>query len=176
MEMNKANEVRPILDWMGDYAKRHNCTIVLVSHMSKPGMGNTSAHHLLGSSDFRNAARSIIIVGHDPENKETRVFAHEKNSIGEPGESQRYHIDGKKGVVYDGVCDLSADDIVKQSETKTRNKPVVTLTAAIKKLEELMWAGGSAACAMLLHIFALDFLVCRAWSVSVFRNRPTAER
>lgn len=146
VDMNKAERVRPVLDWLGDYAKRHNCTVVLVSHMSKPGVGNTLAlDRLLGSSDFRNAARSIIVVGRDPKDKESRVFAHGKNSIGEPGESQRYHIDGKQGVVYDGVCDLSADDIVKQSEDgRGRNKPAVTLTSAIKQLEELLWAGGYA--------------------------------
>ncbi len=146
VEMNKANEVRPILDWLGDFAKRHNCTIVLISHMGKPGFGNASAlDRLLGSSDFRNAARSIIIVGRDPENKESRIFAHGKNSIGEPGTSQRYHIDGKSGVVYDGPCDLSADDIVKQSEEKRgRAKPATTLTGAIKQLEELLWTDGYA--------------------------------
>lgn len=145
VDMNKAERVRPVLDWLGDYAKRHNCTVVLVSHMSKPGMGNTSAlDRLLGSSDFRNAARSIIVVGRDPDNKASRVFAHGKNSIGEPGDSQRYHIDGRQGVVYDGSCDLSADDIVKQAEVKTRNKPAVTLTAAMNKLEELLGPDGFA--------------------------------
>ena len=146
VDMNKAEKVRPVLDWLGDYAKRYNCTVVLVSHMSKPGVGNTLAlDRLLGSSDFRNAARSIIVVGRDPKDKESRVFAHGKNSIGEPGESQRYHIDGKHGVIYDGVCDLSADDIVKQSEDgRGRNKPAVTLTNAIKQLEELLWTDGYA--------------------------------
>ena len=145
VEMNKANEVRPILDWLGDYCKRHDCTTILVSHMSKPGMGNSSAlDRLLGSSDFRNAARSIIIVGGDPEDKESRVFAHAKNSIGIPGPSQRYHIDGTRGVVYDGECDLTADDLVKQAQPGTRAKPAVTLTQARKMLEELLGADGFA--------------------------------
>ena len=142
VDMNKAERVRPILDWLGDYAKRHDCTIVLVSHMSKPGVGNAAAlDRLLGSSDFRNAARSIVIVGRDPEDRETRVFAHGKNSIGEPGPSQKYHISGW-GVTYDGPSDLTADDIIKQSATQTRNKPAATLTAAMSKLEELLGTEG----------------------------------
>lgn len=137
VDMNKAERVRPVLDWLGDYAKRHNCTIVLVSHMSKPGAGNASAlDRLLGSSDFRNAARSIVIVGRDPEDRETRVFAHGKNSIGEPGPSQKYHISGR-GVTYDGPSDLAADDIIKQA-AQGRNKPAVTLTATMDRLEELL--------------------------------------
>lgn len=154
VEMNKANEVRPILDGLGDFAKRHNCTVVLVSHMSKPGVGNSSAlDRLLGSSDFRNAARSIIVVGHDPEDKDSRVFAHGKNSIGEPGPSQRYHIDGKRGVIYDGECDLTADDIVKQAQPGARAKPSVTLTAARKMLEELL---GPEGCATLEQVETLQ--------------------
>lgn len=137
VDMSRAEQVRPTLDWLGDYAKRHNCSIVLVSHMSKPGRGEASAlDRLLGSSDFRNAARSIVIVGRDPEDKETRVFAHGKNSIGEPGVSQRYHISGR-GIAYDGPSDLTADDIIKQA-AQTRSKPAATLTATMAKLEELL--------------------------------------
>lgn len=137
--MNKANEVRPILDWLGNFAKRHNCTILLISHMSKPSVCNTAAlDRLLGSSDFRNAARSIIIVGKDPENSESHVFAHAKNSIGTIGESQRFHIETGIGIVYDGECDLTADDIVKQANVRTRNKPSATLTYTMDRLETLM--------------------------------------
>lgn len=85
VEINKANEVRPILDWLGRFAQRHQCAVVLVSHMAKPGVSNTDTlDRLLGSSDFRNAARSIIIVGRDPDEPEVRVFVHAKNSIGQP--------------------------------------------------------------------------------------------
>lgn len=145
VEMNKANEVRPVLDWLGDYAKRHGCTVILISHMSKPGLGNTAAlDRLLGSSDFRNAARSIIIVGRDPEDKESRVFAHDKNSMGPPGDSQRYHIDGALGVVYDGPCELSADEIVKAAAPASRVRQAVTLTDAMRQLDELLGEEGGA--------------------------------
>lgn len=143
VDMNKAERVRPVLDWLGDYAKRHDCTIVLISHMSKPGKGESSAlDRLLGSSDFRNAARSIVVVGRDPEDRETRVFAHGKNSIGEPGASQKYHISGA-GVTYDGPCDLAADDIIRQSAA-ARNKPAVTLSNAMQLLQNIMGPDGYA--------------------------------
>lgn len=154
VDMNKAERVRPVLDWLGDFAKRHKCSIVLVSHMSKPGAGNTSAlDRLLGSSDFRNAARSIIVVGHDPDDKDYRVFAHGKNSIGAPGESQRYHIDSALGVVYDGPSDLSADDILRQGDGRGKNKPAITLSNAVSQLENLL---GPEGCATLEQVDALQ--------------------
>lgn len=144
--MDRANEVRPILDWLGDYAKRHGCAVVLISHMSKPGANNTAAlDRLLGSSDFRNAARSIIVVGRDPEDANTRVFAHGKNSIGRPGPSQRYHIDSQKGVVYDGECQLTDDQIVRQGQPGQRTKASPTLKQACSLLEDLLNAGQGAA-------------------------------
>ena len=142
VDMNKANAVRPVLDHLGAFAKRHGCAVVLISHLSKPsGMGSASAlDRLLGSSDFRNAARSIVIVGCDPDRPAYKVFAHAKNSIGEPGESQRFHIDGEKGLVYDGPCETAADEIVRQLPGP-KTKPAVTLTAARRQLEELMKEG-----------------------------------
>ena len=145
LDMNKANSIRPTLDKLGAFAKRHDCAETLVSHLSKPnGAGVASAlDRLLGSSDFRNAARSIVIVGSDPDDPTKKVFAHAKNSIGEPGESQRFHIDGERGVVYDGACNWTADDIVRQFQPGARMKPAVTLTAARKQLEEVMKDGSA---------------------------------
>ena len=86
--------------------------------MSKPGPGVCSAlDRLLGSSDFRNAARSILIAGRDPEHPEVRVVAHAKNSLGQPGESQRYRICPQGTVAYDGPCTLTADAIIREAGT-----------------------------------------------------------
>ena len=113
VEMNKANEVRPVLDWLGRFAQRYNCAVVLVSHMAKPSATNADAlDRLLGSSDFRNAARSIVIVGRDPDDPEVRVFAHAKNSLGEPGASRRYRV-GDSGVQLLDTCDLTANEIIR---------------------------------------------------------------
>ena len=70
-----------------------------------------------GSSDFRNAARSILIAGRDPEHPEVRVVAHAKNSLGQPGESQRYRICPQGTVAYDGPCTLTADAIIREAGT-----------------------------------------------------------
>ncbi|WP_455500489.1 AAA family ATPase [Gemmiger sp.] len=135
VEMNKANEVRPILDWLGRFAQRYNCAVVLVSHMSKPGANNTDAlDRLLGSSDFRNAARSIVIVGRDPDEPNVRVFAHAKNSIGEPGPSYRYRV-GDDGIEMLGECDLTANDIIKVASGKP-GRPVGS--AAVEDLRAFL--------------------------------------
>ena len=141
VEMNKANEVRPILDWLGRFAQEYNCAVVLVSHMAKPSATNGEAlDRLLGSSDFRNAARSIVIVGRDPDAPDVRVFAHAKNSIGQPGPSWRYRV-GDGGVEMLGTCDLTANEIIKVG-AKTVGRPAKSLEAATEALKELMGEKG----------------------------------
>jgi len=137
VQMNRAEQVRPLLDSLSALAKELDMAVLLISHMSKPGPGVCSAlDRLLGSSDFRNAARSILIAGRDPENPDTRVFAHAKNSLGIPGESQKYHICAGGTVAYDGPCDLTADRIIQETGAgQTRTRPAATLNAAVEALD-----------------------------------------
>lgn len=141
VQMSRAEQIRPVMDTLISLSKTLDVAIVLISHMSKPGPGVVSAlDRLLGSSDFRNAARSVVIVGRDPENPEQRVFAHAKNSIGRPGPAQRYHIDEGGCVVFDGETDLTADQIIAQTENAAprRAKAANALSAAIEDLDGLL--------------------------------------
>ena len=144
VNMNAANEVRPILDRLIAIGRKHQCAIVLVSHMSKKtDLG--ALDRILGSSDIRNAARSILIVGYDPKDKNTRVMAHAKNSLGAPGPSIKFHIDDR-GIHFDGTADpdeLDADTIVSPPSKNTRNKPAVTLMETVNGLQQLIGADGS---------------------------------
>ena len=137
VQMNRAEQVRPILDRLGALAKQLDMAVLLISHMSKPGPGVSSAlDRLLGSSDFRNAARSILIVGRDPENPERRVFAHAKNSLGEAGPSQLYRIVEGGAIVYEGETSLTADRIIQATVPASRGRPAATLHDAVQALDK----------------------------------------
>ena len=138
VQMNRAEQVRPLLDGLGALAKELDMAVVLISHMSKPGPGVASAlDRLLGSSDFRNAARSILIVGKDPDHPDTRVAAHAKNSLGVPGESQQYHICENGTVAYDGHCALTADRIIRDTgDAQPRTRPAAALGTAVEVLDK----------------------------------------
>ena len=138
VQMNRAEQVRPLLDGLGALAKELDMAVVLISHMSKPGPGVASAlDRLLGSSDFRNAARSILIVGKAPDHPDTRVVAHAKNSLGVPGESQQYHICENGTVAYDGPCALTADRIIRDTgDAQPRTRPAAALGTAVEVLDK----------------------------------------
>ena len=139
--MNQAADVRPMMDHLANFAARYQCAVMLVSHISKPNLsGGSASDRILGSSDFRNAARSIIFVGADPENRDLRVFAHDKNSLGPPGPSRHFSIhDG--GVEIMDECALTADEILRAPAVAHGPAPEAT-NRAITLLEEMMGEKG----------------------------------
>lgn len=148
LDFHKANEVRPVLDKLIDLAKRYRCAVALISHMSKMTTAG-ALDRLLGTSDLRNAARSILVVGSDPNDPNyphARVVAHAKNSLGRTGQSLRYHIDEYAGVVLDGFCELDEDTIIKTPAmlNGTRQKPSTTLNEAVLALDRFLGDKGAA--------------------------------
>ena len=121
--MNQAADVRPMMDHLANFAARYHCAVMLVSHISKPNLsGGSASDRILGSSDFRNAARSIIFVGCDPDDRSLRVFAQDKSSLGPPGPSRKFSIhDG--GVEIMDECALTADEILRGSVPNKQHGP-----------------------------------------------------
>ena len=141
--MNQAADVRPMMDHLANFAARYHCAVMLVSHISKPNLsGGSASDRILGSSDFRNAARSIIFVGCDPDDRSLRVFAQDKSSLGPPGPSRKFSIhDG--GVEIMDECALTADEILRGSVPSNPRGPAPEATnRAITLLEEMMGEKG----------------------------------
>ena len=141
--MNQAADVRPMMDHLANFAARYHCAVMLVSHISKPNLsGGSASDRILGSSDFRNAARSIIFVGCDPDDRSLRVFAQDKSSLGPPGPSRKFSIhDG--GVEIMDECALTADEILRGSVPGNPRGPAPDATnRAITLLEEMMGEKG----------------------------------
>lgn len=137
--MNQAADVRPMMDHLANFAARYHCAVMLVSHISKPNLsGGSASDRILGSSDFRNAARSIIFVGCDPDDRSLRVFAQDKNSLGPPGPSRKFSIrDG--GVEIMDECALTADEILRGSVPgNPRGPEPLVINRAVALLGEMM--------------------------------------
>ena len=138
VNMNKADDVRPMMDYLAGFATRHHCAVMLISHISKPSLTSGSASdRILGSSDFRNAARSIIFAGIDPENPDVRVFAHDKNSLGPAGPSRRFAV-REGGVEIMDECAYTAEEIIKPRQPAPRGPAPTTRDRAVGLLGELL--------------------------------------
>ena len=122
VDMNRANEVRPIFMRLGQVAQRTGCAILLIGHLNKAA-GMQSLQRGLGSIDIAAAVRSVMFIGklkHDPT---MRILTHEKSSLAPPGVSLAFSLGDEGGFRWFGEYDITADEMLSgiepQRETKT---------------------------------------------------------
>ena len=123
VDMNRANEVRPIFMRLGQVAQRTGCAILLIGHLNKAA-GMQSLQRGLGSIDIAAAVRSVMFIGklkHDPT---MRILTHEKSSLAPPGASLAFSLGDESGFRWVGEYDITADEMLSgiepQRETKTQ--------------------------------------------------------
>ena len=110
-DINRANEIRPIMRTLGEIAERTGCAILLIGHLNKSS-GTTSAYRGLGSIDFRAAVRSILLIGRVKNDPTIRVICHDKSSLVPEGKSMAFSLDPERGFEWIGEYDISAEDLL----------------------------------------------------------------
>ena len=113
VDMNRANEVRPILRRLADTAQNTNCAIVMIGHLNKAS-GSQSTYRGLGSIDITAVVRSLLFIGKVKTDPTTRVIVHEKSSLAPPGQSLAFSLGDEKGFRWIGAYDISAEDLRRQ--------------------------------------------------------------
>ena len=88
----RANEVRPIMSRLMNLAREHNTAILLIEHLNK-NAGGKAIHRGLGSMDFAAAARSVMMIGTNPNNRDEKGVALVKSSYAADGEVLGFRID-----------------------------------------------------------------------------------
>ena len=111
VDMNRANEVRPILKRLGDMAQRTGCAVLLIGHLNKAS-GAKSTYRGLGSIDIAAAARSVLLIGRPKDEPDIRVLCHDKSSLAPEGPSLAFRLDGENGFQWIGEYDITADDLL----------------------------------------------------------------
>ena len=96
VDMNRANEVRPVFRKLGMIAEKTGCAIVLIGHLNKFS-GTQSTYCGLGSIDIMAAVRSLIFIGKVRKDPTTRVLIHEKSSLAPPGETMAFKLGDEEG-------------------------------------------------------------------------------
>lgn len=136
VDMNRANEVRPILRKIGDVAQRTGCAIVLIGHLNK-ATGQQSGYRGLGSIDFTAGVRSVLVIGKSKDDPNVRVLAHDKSSLAPAGTSLAFILGDEEGFRWIGDFDISAEELLSGFEKKKESK-----TQEAKDLICRMLAGG----------------------------------
>ena len=141
VDMHRANEVRPVLAHLSKLAEQYGTAVVLIMHNSKTAQ-NKALYRALGSIDIPAVARSMLIMGRDPDDENCRVLCHEKSSLAPRGKSLLFKIKPETtGLEFIGKSDLRADDIL-TSFSEGRHRPAVKQEEAAAMLTELLGEKG----------------------------------
>jgi hypothetical protein len=154
VDMNHANETRPVLDAVAAVCKAHDCTPLYVRHVGK-ARREKAIHASLGSIDITGNMRSVLFLARDPENNSRRILAHSKINNAPLGQSLAYTVrsveediptpDGGMVTIeaprlgWDGLSTLTADDLASPPLQEGEEKPA--FDQAREFLEELLAPG-----------------------------------
>ena len=127
VDMNRANEVRPVFRKLGMIAEKTGCAIVLIGHLNK-------------SSGTQSTYRGLLFIGKVKKDPTTRVLIHEKSSLAPPGETMAFKLGDEEGFRWVGAYEISADDLLDGKE----GKPTETkLQRGTKLIYELLADGNA---------------------------------
>lgn len=137
VDMNRANEVRPIFRRLAEAAQATNCAIVMIGHLNKAS-GAQSTYRGLGSIDITAVVRSLLFIGRVKADPTTRVIVHEKSSLAPPGQSLAFSLGDEKGFRWIGAYDINAEDLLAGGQgSKTELKQ----EQAVRLMEEFLSGG-----------------------------------
>lgn len=144
VDMNRANEVRPILSRLGKIAEQTGCAIVFIGHLNKAA-SMQSLQRGLGSIDIVAAMRSVMVVGKLKKDPSVRILAHEKSSLAPNGNSLAFSLEEENGFIWIGEYQITADDLLAGTEAKRETKT----EAAIALIRKELAGGKTITCAEL---------------------------
>jgi 5S rRNA maturation endonuclease (ribonuclease M5) len=110
-DIHRANECRAISAPLAAVAERQGCAIVAVRHLGKARGGGHALNAGIGSIDFVAAARSVLLVGTDPDQPSQRAIVQTKNNLAPVGEAIGYTLEGGR-FLWTGASTLTAGRIL----------------------------------------------------------------
>ena len=146
VDMNRANEIRPLFRNLSNIAERTGCAIVLIGHLNKAS-GSQSDYRTLGSVGIAAAVRSILFVEkvEKEKNQDIRVVYQQKDSLAKKENPVAFSLN-EEGLTWLGEYDISIEDLLAgntgtKKETKLEKAQKLILDLLNKRkvmcLEEL---------------------------------------
>jgi putative DNA primase/helicase len=155
-DSHKNSEVRKDLNPVLDLARRANCAVLGITHLSKATSHLPPQERLNGSIAFVAVARSVLIAAKTrAELPSTHILVSVKNNLSERPDSIEYSIQPAQVPAEGGVIDTSRlgwgrtvpgepEDILRPSEGEGVNRPTA-LAQAMTFLQEMLADGPASA-------------------------------
>ena len=111
VDIHRANECRAISAPLAAIAERRGCALAAVRHLGKARGGGNALNAGIGSIDFAAAARSVLLVGADPDEPTKRAVVQIKNNLAPFGPALGYKLEDGR-FWWTGQSDLTAGRIL----------------------------------------------------------------
>jgi len=136
-DMNRANDIRPIMQRLSKMASVRRCAVILIGHMSKSKTA-TGIYRSLGSIDIPASARSVLLISKlDEENGDRRILAQIKNNLAPIGDSIVFRIGNDSKIQWERRSRLTAEQVIDDDF----DNPNTKCTRAIDMIEEMLADG-----------------------------------
>ena len=136
VHLQQAGDMRQAMRHLTRVAERTRCAVVIVGHMNKSSAGK-SLYRGLGSIDIVAAARSVLLIGRSPDDRNIRVLAQIKNSLAREGPTLGFELAENQGIRWIGQYDMTVDDILNGTPDEGGTK----LDKACAELKRLLQEG-----------------------------------
>ena len=130
IDLNRINQVRPVLQQLAVLAKEAGTAFILLSHVNKRAQGENLNNAATGTADIINAARSALSVQFIKDNR--RVMVHTKSNHAAIGKSIEYQITEGGGVHMTGYSPIDKEFV----ERAARSHRSIAEMLEIQQLEE----------------------------------------
>lgn len=139
IDINKANDVRDKTKTLAYLGEKTGCTFILLGHLNK-SISSKVAYRSLGSIDFYAIARSILLIGRDPNKKDIHVVCHIKSNLAKEGVPIAFKITETENDAgkfeYLGPYDIDPEDIINGNPEKKLSKLETAKALILQQLSE----------------------------------------
>lgn len=125
-------DVRLAIGVLSQVLARLNLTCIAIRHPSKSGQG-PAIYRGGGSSAFSGIARSVWVVGEDPDDSRKRIMAPVKSSLAVRPRSLRFEIvrrDSSAGIEWIDECDVTADQVYGSTDARKEKRAGIANVAS----------------------------------------------
>lgn len=142
VDMHRANETRPVLTGIMRLAEEYNCAVLIVRHLNK-STGGKAAYRGMGSIDFTATARTVLLVGKDPDDPHKRIIVPTKCNLGAEGVPIAFTLTPEYGFQWAGKADRTADDVLYADAQNNHNQNAnnYRVDEAVEFLRDLLSTG-----------------------------------
>jgi archaellum biogenesis ATPase FlaH len=100
IDSSRDQDVREVFTPLAQLAERNGCAILIIRHLNK-GTSDKVLYRGAGSIGIIAAARTALLVAHDPDDEQKRVFATSKNNLSKLAPNLNYQVvENEHGTPY----------------------------------------------------------------------------